>query len=80
MKKVKFIEDNSIEVSFFLFEVSVYNGDFEDFFMELERFRKKFGIFSFGVSDISLEEVGWIKKYFFLIFKNNCNIIFFILF
>lgn len=59
VKKAKFIEDNSTEVSFLLPEASAHNGDFEDLFMELERSRKKLGISSFGVSDTSLEEVGW---------------------
>lgn len=80
VKKAKFIEDNSTEVSFLLPEASAHNGDFEDLFMELERSRKKLGISSFGVSDTSLEEVGWTKKYLFLTFKNNCNITIFILF
>lgn len=80
VKKAKFIEDNSTEVSFLLPEASAHNGDFEDLFMELERSRKKLGISSFGVSDTSLEEVGWTKKYLFLTFMNNCDITIFILF
>ncbi|XP_062592616.1 phospholipid-transporting ATPase ABCA1-like [Saccostrea cucullata] len=57
VKKAKFVEDNSTEVTFLLPEASAHNGDFEDLFMELERSRKKLGISSFGVSDTSLEEV-----------------------
>lgn len=70
MKKAKFIEDNSTEVSFLLPEASAHNGDFEDLFMELERSRKKLGISSFGVSDTSLEEVGWPGNILFGFKKN----------
>ena len=58
VKKAKFMEDNSSEVTFLLPETSAHNGDFEDLFMELERSKKKLGISSFGVSDTSLEEVS----------------------